>query len=375
MNRAETVFLQILRCGLWGGSCTAPQPEDFKWKDVFHIARVQSLTSIIGQTVLDNPEISAQLSKDILKKIKLFIIKNAAIHSQFNSCLVKVVAELRAAGIEPVLLKGQGLARNWPCPELRQCGDIDLWVGEESYDKARKILLSLSPLGKEHHETIKHAAFEFGIVTLELHRFSEINTASQRQDAIYRGYSIEGFSKDTVPIDFGGTEIITPSDNFNAFYIFSHLWHHFISTGIGLRQICDWVLFLHSRKGKIDLEYLEKLLDKMEMAVPWQVFGCIAVDSLGLPEEDFPFYSPRYRKRAEKVLRRILHEGNFGQERTYFNRKRNNVYLFRKAGSFMYHILRHIGMLSLFPIETIKESCKMTREGFRTVWKDFSKNI
>lgn len=375
MNRAETVFLNVLRSGLWGSEFTVPCPEDFQWKDVFHIAKSQSLAGVTGQYALDNPEISARLPEGLRKKIKLFIIRNAAIHSYFDSCLVHVVSELRAAGIEPVLLKGQGLARNWPRPELRQCGDIDLWVGEENYDKARKILLSLSPLGKEHHETIKHAAFEFGIVTIELHRFSEINTSSRRIDAIYRKYSLEGLSKNTVPIDFGGTEVTTPSDDFNAFYIFSHLWHHFISSGVGLRQICDWMLFLHSRKGKINLEYIEKLLDEMGLTVPWQVFGCIAVDSLGLPAEEFPFYCPSYGKRAEKVLRRILHEGNFGHERTFFSRKRSNVYIFRKTGSFILHILRNIGMLSVFPAETIKEGCNMTREGFRRVWKDFSKNI
>ena len=76
--------------------------------------------------------------------------------------------------------------------------------------------------------------------------------------------------------------------DFNAFYIFNHRWHHFMTSGIGLRQFCDWMLFLHKHKDEIDLGRLEKFLMDMDMMKPWQSFGCVIVDVLGMPEEEFP---------------------------------------------------------------------------------------
>ncbi|MCM1178277.1 MAG: nucleotidyltransferase family protein [Bacteroides sp.] len=376
MDSAEKVFLQTLRKGLWGGSEPISMEDGCRWEDVFRIARAQAVAGSVGQAILDEPTAVSELPADYQGKIKSFIIRNCAIHSTFNRCLVHVVSELRTAGIEPVLLKGQALARNWPYPELRQCGDIDLWVGEENYTKAIETLLPMSTSAdSEISETPKHTSLKFGIVSVEIHRFSGVETTSSKLDAIYRRYSEEGLTKGTVPVDFGGTMVMTPADNFNAFYIFSHLWHHFMAGGIGLRQVCDWTMFLHSRSGKIDTGYLQGLLGKLELTVPWQVFGCIAVDWLGLPEEEFPFYNPIYRNKSGKVLERILKEGNFGHERECFRRKRSKVYLFRKAGSFMYHISRSIGMISLFPSKVIKEFISTTIEGFKAVWKDFSGNI
>ncbi|MDE5954892.1 MAG: nucleotidyltransferase family protein, partial [Bacteroidales bacterium] len=246
MDRTGEVFLKVLRNGLWKKEELPTNAGDFSWEGIFRLAKAQSLTGIIGQAVLQCPEAAASLPDGYREKIRTFIIKNCAVHNTFNRCLVHVVSCLRSAGVEPVLLKGQGLARNWPCPELRQCGDIDLWVGEKNYDKAMNVLLPLSSAEScDIEESIKHASLQFGMVTVEIHRFSGVDTSSRKLDAIYRKYSEDGLSNRTVPLDFGGTDIMTPSDNFNAFYIFRHLWHHFMAVCIGLRQMCDLALFLH----------------------------------------------------------------------------------------------------------------------------------
>lgn len=376
MDRTGEVFLKVLRNGLWKKEEIPTNAGDFSWEGIFRLAKAQSLTGIIGQAVLQCPEAAASLPDGYREKIRAFIIKNCAVHNTFNRCLVHVVSCLRSAGVEPVLLKGQGLARNWPCPELRQCGDIDLWVGEKNYDKAMNVLLPLSSSdGNDIEESLKHASLSFGMVTVEIHRFSGICTSSRKLDAIYRKYSEDGLSNGTVPLDFGDINVVTPSDNFNAFYIFSHLWHHFMAGGIGLRQICDWAMFLHSRKGMIDTGYLGKVLGELDMKEEWQVFGCIASDWLGLPSDEFPFYNPGCRAKAEKVLARILKEGNFGHERACFRKQRSQVYLFRKAGSFIYHIRRCAGLFPIFPAQTTKELKNITATGFKTVWKDFSRNI
>lgn len=78
---------------------------------------------------------------------------------------------------------------------------------------------------------------------------------------------------DLVPLDFVDAEVMTPSVDFNVFFIFNHFWHHFIADGVGLRQMCDWVRLLHVNQGNINLDYLSDVLCKMKLMKEWKVFG------------------------------------------------------------------------------------------------------
>lgn len=179
-------------------------------------------------------------------------------------------------------------------------------------------------------------------------------------------------SNNLVKLDFGGININTPSDNFNAFYVFNHMWHHYLAGGVGLRQVCDWTMFLHSRAGKLDFTYLSQLLSEMKLMGPWQTFGCIVVNFLGLPKEEFPFYDSNFNKRSQKVLNRILKEGNFGRQ-TAFVRKHTRGYLYEKLFSLKCHIVRFMGMFMTFPRHSMIQIYHSITRGTLRVFADFKK--
>lgn len=54
--------------------------------------------------------------------------------------IAKVVTRLRAAGIEPVLVKGWAISRLYPEPLVRPAGDIDLWVPLAEAQRTRQLL-------------------------------------------------------------------------------------------------------------------------------------------------------------------------------------------------------------------------------------------
>jgi hypothetical protein len=56
---------------------------------------------------------------------------------------------LRAAGIEPILLKGWSVARLYPAPGVRPCGDIDLCVRLDQMAVATALLTAASPLATD----------------------------------------------------------------------------------------------------------------------------------------------------------------------------------------------------------------------------------
>lgn len=368
MKQHEEVFFSVLRTALWKQPLVIP--EGFKsWGAVMRMAKTQALTGLVSDVMLTTPEIFDNLPEQARQILQELPLNNMAMHTTLNNTLILVVTRLREHGIEPVLLKGQGVARYYPVPELRQCGDIDLYVGEKNYENAYDALLPIVTEIDEKemiwHE-VKHFHAKVGSVLIEIHRFADVNISPKLNEK-YQKYAEEGLSKDLVPIDFGGISVLTPSVTFNVYCVFNHLWHHFLTSGVGLRQVCDFAVLLNS--CDVDKPYLKEILTEMRVMEVWQAIGCILVEYIGLPMEKMPFYAPISKRRMSRVLSRIMIEGNFGQS-SQFGRKRTGNYLFDKAISFNYHIKRHSSIFLVFPDWALRQIAYTFKAGFRQVFKD-----
>jgi hypothetical protein len=364
------VLYELLRSALWGRPASVDA--DFKdWDEVFAVAKSQSVLALVGHAALNSASVREMLPAGAAQKLKAFVMANVATHNMLNGALAKVVSALDEASMEYVLLKGQGLARNYPVPELRACGDIDLYVGSENYLKACQLLGAMasschesSPMDEEKHYDVR-----IGKATVEIHRFSDVNP-STHYDRIYQKYSDEGLSRNVRVMHIAGLSVNTPADDFNAFYIFNHLWHHFMTSGIGLRQFCDWMLFLHNHKDEINLQRLESILKEMDMMKPWQCFGCILVEVLGMPAEDFPFYDKMRTGKLNGIMKLVIKEGNFGHERDFYKDRSKESYFEHKVKSLYYHTLRSLQLFRLFPSHTARQYMYMLTRGINKVWKD-----
>ena len=369
MERYEEVFFSLLRSGLWGTSPEIPDGFD-EWGKVVQLAKTQSVLGIVGDVMLSDGTIASKLSPELKSKVKTFIMANMMTHGKLNGVLVKVVGELNAVGISSVLLKGQGLAQYYPKPELRQCGDIDLYVWLDNYDASYDVLEPLSSEidDRKELEVGKHYHVLFGRILVEVHRYCN-EYPSKKLNEVFQSASIDGLNRDTVAYEVEGICVHTPSDTFNAFYIFDHFFHHFLTSGIGFRQICDWMRFIYIRSASVDKDRLRELIEKMGLMQPWKAFGCLLSDVLGMPSDEFPFYDQSYSAKVAPIVRRILEEGNFGKERVIF-KKRGHIYMLNKFRSFFCHIGRSFRLFLLFPSQTFLWFASTMRTGFLAVWND-----
>ena len=327
MEQHEEVFFRTLRSALWGE--TLQIPEGFSnWGKVMKLAKAQAVTGLVGDVILRTPEIMASLPDKAAEYVQEIPMKNIVMHTVLNNTLILAVKTLRDHGIEPVLLKGQGLARYYPVPELRQCGDIDLYVGEENYEKAyealKGVVTEIDDKEKIYHWLHFHAKIHS--VLLEIHHEVEY-VFKKSYEKLFRSKVQTGLTGDLPVLNFGDSAVSVPEVSFNAFYVFYHLWRHYMASGVGLRQLCDWMLFLNANKDEIDLEYLESFINEMNLMDAWQTFGCILVGHLGMPQENFPFYDQSNRKYSDRLLKMIMAEGNFGQSGPYV-RVRKKSYLY-----------------------------------------------
>lgn len=274
--------------------------------------------------------------------------------------LAEVKAKLDGAAIPFVLLKGLGCDHYYPEYGLRNLGDIDIYVGEENYGRAAEVL----GCDAEASRSPKHFSVTVQDVTVEVHRACEI-LPSHRADRHFRRLAAAGLGSDLHTLNIGGVEVRTPQDDFNAIYLFVHFFDHFLGGGCGLRQVCDWALFLHARRDTLDRSYIAAALKGLGLANAWRTFGALAVRHLGLPAGSLPCsglpdsgQSPlpkRQARRADRLLRVMLEMGNFGKIRKQERRRRFGTgFLSRKLGSLLGALHHSFEMLTLFPGHSLR---------------------
>lgn len=355
MNDTKQQFFALLRSGLWG---TEIEPLLFAgavdWSGIFSMAQKQTVTGLLFDGVSKLP-VEVQPSAEMMRRMFQMVVRIERSHQLLNKKLSEIVPAMRAESICPILLKGQGVAQNYLNPLRRQCGDIDLYVGKENCDKAMKVLLDLGAdaQNKTKRKSPKHENFDYDGVSVELHFLVE-KLYYPKYNKRFQMWTKQQLCADKLRVrDIGGeTEVLLPPVDFDALFVFNHAYRHFLSGGIGLRQLCDWAMHLHVFAGQINKEELLDGLKSFGIFKAWQVFGCIAVDYLGLPKDEFPFYTAKYAKHSDKLLREILFSGNFGQYNPEL-KKRPKGYLRGKLHSLFIRNKRLSDMLTVFPKDVL----------------------
>ena len=86
-----------------------------------------------------------------------------------NKFIAKVFSRFEDAGVESALIKGQGVAQCYKRPQWRACGDVDLLLNEENYEKGKAFLAGISESTAKEYSFNKEYQVTIGGWTLELH--------------------------------------------------------------------------------------------------------------------------------------------------------------------------------------------------------------
>ncbi len=313
MDRIREQILDLLRCSLWG---TTPSKELFEgevqWGKLLKEAQQQA---VLGQVYTQLEQIEKRPESKLMMRLHTLTTLNRTMRLKQLQALDTITKRLAAVGItRPVLLKGAGVATNYIDPGVRQCGDIDLYVGKEHYELAcneakkwsESIIFTDSMSRKHYH-------FNFDGISVEIHRIAISSNNISRHASKFDAWCVESLEGDALRHEvIEGVEVYLPPYNFDAIYIFYHAWNHFCTYGIGFRQICDWSRHLAVHRDKIDRQDLEQRLDYFGLTKPWGFFAAIATTLLGLDRDAVPGYDSSKDWKLDKVGERIWDGGNFG---------------------------------------------------------------
>jgi len=355
MTRTRQQFLELLRAGLWGEKADESLfREGADWKKILKTAREQAVQSVVMDGIETLPA-EAWPPREIIHRMMIDRTINIQMHGLLNRTVNEVVEALDAAGIPSVLLKGQGVAKNYARPESRSCGDIDLYVGECNFRRAIEVISGMKNDSlKVGIECDHHVQISLNQVEIELHKKADYMPGT-RMNRDLQQWTIESidsnFGTGSLPYwNNGGTKVSLAPATFDAFFILHHAVRHMTTGGIGFRQLCDWTMYLHCNHAHIDAEALKSKLERYHMTAIWQEFGILAVRHLGLPIEELPLApASTDSSKTERILDQIFISGNFGHADANRKDNRKAGYMKRKWRDFSYQSSRLIMLFRLFP--------------------------
>ena len=379
----QQIFFELLRAGLWGTGASLSSYSEIDYSSVMSLAEEQSIVGLVtaGLERVKDVKIPQEWSLQFIGSTLQLEQQNKAM----NAFVASLIKKLREAGIYTLLVKGQGIAQCYEKPLWRSCGDVDLFLSDDNYEKAKEFLTPLASSIEQEYKRDKHLGMTINGWVVELHGrlYSGLSSRVEREldevqrDTFYggavRSMTIQGsrFMVNGSTSESSVQVFMLKAEN-DVFYVFTHILQHFFKEGLGMRQVCDWCRLLWTFRDKLDLRLLEVRLRKAGLMSEWKAFGAYAVKYLGMPAEAMPFYSDggRWKKKAKRINRFILSVGNMGHNRgswlkehdSWLSRQfvvRKTFSMFRRIGDLMNHA-------RIFPLDSLRFSFAIMKNGVKS---------
>lgn len=361
MSSAEKQYFALMRSALWDAEVDVEG--DIDWNGVIKIAKHHATLVLLcgAASKMTAPNGASEVLRG---KMQVEMRNNLLRFLRLKQIMVSATTLLREHGIEPVILKGFSLALLYPNPYLRQFGDVDIFVGRDNFRQACALLRTLPGAYNwgEEAETGHQYNIEFGNYPMEVHRVSA-DVVDSKESELYDAIEHDGLMEHSRQVDFEGFSIIIPSNEFMVFYTFFHAWHHFINSGVGWRQVADVAMTLHAYHDQLDLEKLCQWINAMHLMQPWQAFGCLMVEHLGLPKDEMPFYGSTRRQTVQRLYGLVMETGNFSRNNRFKSRRPKNR-LMRKMHAFLSIFVDFFYRARVFPTVAFREMRASFKEAF-----------
>ena len=280
LTATERQFLNIAKAGVSGGALPA---ENVDWPAVFALAGQQKLLPIVFEAVRKSP--AAAENAALFAAVKQQVIAQVLHQTVRASEFAALYQTLRAAGLHPVVVKGQLCSRLYPQTDHRISADDDILIPDGEFFACHEQLLAnglTTDTPADELPTADEVSYtkNGSPLYIELHRHL-FDSAEDAHD------ELNHFFADLNPVEIDGFWAMPPYEH--LLYLLLHAYKHFVRSGIGARQFCDIGLWARAYHAEIDWQRLHEQCESAHAATFAAAAFCIAREYLGI---DFDLPTP-----------------------------------------------------------------------------------
>lgn len=278
LTATERQFLHIAKAAVSDGEVTA---ESVDWPAVFALAGQQKLLPIVFESVRKTP--AAAENAALFAAVKQQVIAQVLHQTVRASAFASLYQTLRAAGLHPVVVKGQLCSRLYPLKDHRISADDDLLIPDGEFLACHEQLLAnglTTDTPVDELATADEVSYtkSDSPLYIELHRYL-FDSSEDAHDELNR------FFASLKPVETDSFLAMPPHEH--LLYLILHAYKHFVRSGIGLRQFCNIGLWAWEYHDEIDWQRLHDQCASVHAATFAAAAFHIAGDYLGI-EFDLP---------------------------------------------------------------------------------------
>lgn len=285
LNNKRDTFLQLVRLGIGNQDfnlCLSTS-EYVDWSEVKVLAERQGLSAVVldgiealrsfGQSGVALPE------KRMLTQWIGEVLQGYEYRYELYSTTIGEMAEFYSRyGFKMMVLKGYACSLDWPKPEHRPTGDIDIWQfgRQREADDVLAAKKGVSIDNSHHHHTL----FPWNDFMVENH-YDFVNVHTHKSSAELEKILKELGRDDSHIITVHGEKVYLPSPNLHALFLIRHMASHFVGANITFRQVLDWAFFIKNHGKDVDWNWLNGIVAKYHMKDFMDCINAICVEDLG----------------------------------------------------------------------------------------------
>lgn len=273
LTATERQFLHIAKAAVSGGEIPA---ESVDWPAVFALAGQQKLLPILFEAVRKMP--AAEENAVLFAVTKQQVIGQVLNQTVRSAEFADLYRKLRAAGLHPIVVKGQLCSRLYPLKDHRISADDDLYIPDAEFMACHEQLLAnglTTDTPADELPTADEVSYtkDGSPLYIELHR-RLFDSSEDAHD------ELNHFFADLNPVEIDGFLAMPPHEH--LLYLILHAYKHFVRSGIGLRQFCDIGLWAREYHTEIDWQRLHDQCASVHAATFAAAAFRIAKDYLGI---------------------------------------------------------------------------------------------
>ena len=370
------LFFELLQIALGNRDRLSRVPTAEEWEEIYEESGRQAVTGILLHGI-DRLPAGQRPSQVFLLQ---WIGEGQMIEQQnlmMDKCCVKLIKKLDDVGLRGSILKGQAIAQLYDkeLVALRQSGDIDMYVdcglkramefakstGQEEIEWDYKhlhlnvwddtevemhyrveVLLNLwknrrlQKWFKEHENEIFNLNLDDNLNGSL--RSKSLEKQNKNRSRIRELETISGAYTNRTN-DTNG--LVTPTVEFNVFYILLHIYRHFLYEGVGMRQIVDYFFVLknldfdHNFNESYAYKAVRELgMEKFARGLMW-----VMKEALGMPA-NWMLWKPD-KKEGGYILKQVMTGGNFGHHDERLRHGGGKVGAVKKILTHNLHLITH----------------------------------
>lgn len=276
--------------------------DSLDWNELKDLAVKQGLSAIVLDGIESLPEQQRPPKVFLLEWIGETLQGYEYRYDQYCKAIAELAGFYNSHGYKMMVLKGYACALNWPKPEHRPSGDIDIWLfGQQKEADAALVKEKGIEIDSSHHH---HTIFYWGDFMVENH-YDFVNVYARQSSAVMEKVFKELGQDDSHVAEVNGQKVYFPSPNLHALFLIKHMVSHFAAAEISLRQVLDWAFFVEKHTEEIDWGWLKGMIDKFSMNDFVSCINAICVEDLGF--DATIFYGVQFNHQLkDRVLNDII---------------------------------------------------------------------